>query len=508
MKRGLTKYKTVVWEILQRDTGKNLIVQLAVSFVDLDVYLVVVEEYKTDEFTITLNSEGTVKSCGNKCVDFFDYSSPKVEAEGLSLLFGMNESQVAELLSGESNRNLIGRHGSGIDFYCNVNIKRKKFGETSVVIVKVQKVDQNLEVCFVANSEGIVESFSSEIFAKLFGYKIDANGKQLHSILTIEEDRDSYEEKADKDSNSPKRKRKKIFSEEKTEKFEWRDDGEHIIKYFSGFIKNVDGSNSPVSAEFYSIVTPQGEKKSIVKVHRILMKMSKYYGKWELGEKIGSGMGGKVISARHKESLKPAAIKVIKKRSLEEEEMYGRVKKESEIMMQLDHPNIIKLYEVLETQKELMIVMELVAGGQDLLKFVNRRTDFSENAARTIFKQILSAIDYCHSKSIFHRDIKHDNLLVNNEDVVKLIDFGLSRTIEQGTLGTTFCGTPAYSAPEMVLGKKYNGENIDVWSLGIVLYSLVSKGSFPFDSISEILVKEMFISDDWSTECKDLISKC
>eukprot|EP01117_Protostelium_nocturnum_P016856 TRINITY_DN6754_c0_g1_i1.p1 TRINITY_DN6754_c0_g1~~TRINITY_DN6754_c0_g1_i1.p1 ORF type:complete len:591 (+),score=192.21 TRINITY_DN6754_c0_g1_i1:86-1858(+) len=509
MKRGLTQYKTVIWEVLKRDTNTTLMVQLAVSLVEENVYLVVINEYKAEEFSITLGSNGNVKSCGSQSMEFFGLESKAIQENGLSLLFGLNEEEIKSILATEQDRSLVGKHGSGVDFSCNVNVKKKKFGSTSIAILNVLKVNPKLDVSFVLDPEGNVESFSSIIFESVFGFKVEMVGKPLQSLLNIEAGSSSCEEGSDEAYNMDhKSKRRKLIEHECLESFAWQGDGEHIIKYYNGLLKHIDGSNLAIQVEFYSKTEKTGEKKSVVKVNRVLMKTSRYYGKWELAERLGNGSGGKVIAARHKESGKPAAIKVIKKRSLEEEEFFGRIKKESEIMMQLDHPNIIKLYEVLETKSELMIVMELVEGGTDLLKFLKKKEKFSEKDARVVFNQILDAIGYCHSKQIFHRDIKHENLLVSTEETIKVIDFGLSRVIEKGSLGTTFCGTPQYSAPEMILGKEYDGSSIDIWSLGIVFYSLVTEGEFPYEGINDILTKKLLtFPESLSEDCKDLIQR-
>jgi serine/threonine protein kinase len=123
-----------------------------------------------------------------------------------------------------------------------------------------------------------------------------------------------------------------------------------------------------------------------------------------------------------------------------------RSRREIEIMKQLEHPNICKILDVVESRDKLFIVMEYGAGGE-LQNF--QKQSINEPTARRLFLQILAAIDYCHNRNIIHRDIKHRNILLDADSNVKLIDFGLSN-FTSGHLRSTFCGTPAYAAPEMV----------------------------------------------------------
>jgi len=128
-----------------------------------------------------------------------------------------------------------------------------------------------------------------------------------------------------------------------------------------------------------------------------------------------------------------------------------------------------------------------------------------EAKARRVFQQLTSAVQYCHSLNIIHRDIKHKNILFDNRGSVKLIDFGLSNWACGGVM--SFCGTPAYASPEMLLGTQYMGPEVDVWSLGILLYSLVT-GKLPFLNVVDIVKQNYIIPPSLSHECADLIRKC
>jgi len=181
-----------------------------------------------------------------------------------------------------------------------------------------------------------------------------------------------------------------------------------------------------------------------------------------------------------------------------------RARRETEILSQLIHPHIARLYEVIETTTAMHLVMEYAES--TLLAYVLERNGLPETEARKFFSQILSAVSYCHKKNIIHRDIKHQNLLLEKNHSTKLIDFGLSNFMEEGKLRSTFCGTPAYAAPEMILGKQYVGPEVDVWSLGVVLYSMIT-GVFPFENVADIIKGQYVDPKNISEGCSDLIRK-
>ncbi|XP_028850554.1 NUAK family SNF1-like kinase 2 isoform X2 [Denticeps clupeoides] len=159
---------------------------------------------------------------------------------------------------------------------------------------------------------------------------------------------------------------------------------------------------------------------------------------------------------------------------------YGaHLEREVDIICSLTHPNIIRIHEVFENREKIVMVMEFASGGE-LYDYVQQREELSETEARHFFRQIVSAVHYCHRNGVVHRDLKLENILLDHNRDVKLADFGLSNRYEKGRLLDTFCGSPLYASPEIINGLPYLGPEVDCWALGVLLYALVH-GSMPFD---------------------------
>ncbi|NXF96716.1 SIK2 kinase, partial [Eubucco bourcierii] len=172
------------------------------------------------------------------------------------------------------------------------------------------------------------------------------------------------------------------------------------------------------------------------------------------------------------------AIKIIDKTRLDPSNL-EKIYREVQIMKLLNHPHIIKLYQVMETKDMLYIVTEFAKNGE-MFDHLTSNGHLSESEARKKFWQIISAVEYCHSHHIVHRDLKTENLLLDANMNIKLADFGFGNFYKSGEPLSTWCGSPPYAAPEVFEGKEYEGPHLDIWSLGVVLYVLVC-GSLPFD---------------------------
>uniref|UniRef100_A0A914I4A8 Protein kinase domain-containing protein n=1 Tax=Globodera rostochiensis TaxID=31243 RepID=A0A914I4A8_GLORO len=202
--------------------------------------------------------------------------------------------------------------------------------------------------------------------------------------------------------------------------------------------------------------------------------------RFEITAKLGSGTYGKVSLAFDHKTEREVAVKLIRKSAIENKQDLVRIRREIRIMSMLNHPNIIQIYEVFENKDKIILVMEYANGGE-LYDYVSKNGSLPEAEARRIFRQITSAVLYCHKNKVAHRDLKLENILLDARNNAKIADFGLSNYFGQRhKLLNTFCGSPLYASPEIINGTPYKGPEVDCWSLGILLYTLVY-GSMPFD---------------------------
>ncbi|CAD5226639.1 unnamed protein product [Bursaphelenchus xylophilus] len=201
--------------------------------------------------------------------------------------------------------------------------------------------------------------------------------------------------------------------------------------------------------------------------------------RFEITKKLGEGTYGKVSLAYDHKTEREVAVKLIKKSAIENKQDLVRIRREIRIMSMLKHPNIIEIYEVFENKDKIILVMEYASGGE-LYDYVGKSGSLPESEARRIFRQITSAILYCHKHKVVHRDLKLENILLDVSSNAKIADFGLSNYFNDKTLLNTFCGSPLYASPEIINGTPYRGPEVDCWSLGILLYTLVY-GTMPFD---------------------------
>ena len=202
-------------------------------------------------------------------------------------------------------------------------------------------------------------------------------------------------------------------------------------------------------------------------------------GNYVLGRDLGKGTFGEVMVGTHSLTGEKVAIKVLEKDKIVDVHDVERVAREIHILKIVRHPTIVQLYEIIETDKELYLIMEYARGGELFEYIVNRKRVREKDAAKFLH-QILSGVEYLHNLGICHRDLKPENLLMDDFNNIKIVDFGLSNTFKDGVALTTACGSPCYAAPEMVAGQKYNGVKADMWSVGVIIYAMVC-GFLPFE---------------------------
>jgi calcium/calmodulin-dependent protein kinase I len=276
--------------------------------------------------------------------------------------------------------------------------------------------------------------------------------------------------------------------------------------------KKKDGGGG---AAFVERVIPQGEPIKLDELDEDFILFEPIEDHYELGEEIGKGGFSVVYKAVRKSPHGEFAVKCIKKKMVEGDDI-KLLRREIQIMKKLNHPNILKLYEVYEDDEQFYLVMELVKGKELFDKIVERGM-YSERDAANIILQVVSAVRYLHENGIAHRDLKPENLLSAGEEeneIVKIADFGFSKSFaDEGEKLMTSCGSPGYVAPEILTAESYD-KSVDMWSVGVIIYILLS-GYPPFyaDSAPALFKKIMDVKydfddsvwDDISDSAKDLI---
>lgn len=233
---------------------------------------------------------------------------------------------------------------------------------------------------------------------------------------------------------------------------------------------------------------------------------------YEFDKILGTGHFGDVKLATHKVTGAKVAIKILNYRQ--------GSKNEITIMQTLKNAcfrntegskNIIFLLETIEMPKSILLVMEYMEGG-DLFDYVCDHGKLTDSKSKQVFKQIVSAVSFCHYNKVVHRDIKLENILLDKESNIKLADFGLSEIVEDGQFLKTQCGSPRYSAPEIVKGQLYIGQEVDIWSLGVCLYTILH-GYLPFEDENEknlyakINLGNFYLESFLSDQVQDLLKK-
>ncbi|WOL12557.1 CBL-interacting protein kinase 18 [Canna indica] len=202
--------------------------------------------------------------------------------------------------------------------------------------------------------------------------------------------------------------------------------------------------------------------------------------RYEVGRFLGKGTFARVYYARNVKTLQSVALKVIDKQKVLKVGLVDQTKREITVMRLVKHPNVVQLYEVMATKSKIYFALEYVKGGELFNKVAKGR--LREEVVHKYFQQLISAVDFCHSRGVYHRDLKLENLLLDDSGNLKVSDFGLSALAEskrQDGLLHTSCGTPAYVAPEVISRKGYDGAKADIWSCGVILFVLMA-GYLPF----------------------------
>jgi len=186
---------------------------------------------------------------------------------------------------------------------------------------------------------------------------------------------------------------------------------------------------------------------------------------------IGRGAFSRVILVRKKDTGRLYAMKIMRKDKLAREQKVKPIINERKIMEKISHPFIIKLYWSFQSKTELFFVMDLCTGGE-MFFHLGKVQKFTEERAKFYFAELLLGFEYLHSKDVVYRDIKPENILIDVDGHVKIADFGLSKVIPKRQRSHSFCGSPEYMCPEILLGQGHD-RRADIYCLGALLYELV-----------------------------------
>ena len=236
-------------------------------------------------------------------------------------------------------------------------------------------------------------------------------------------------------------------------------------------------------------------------------------GDYLIKKALGKGTFGKVKLGIYLPRNKKVAIKIIEKDRIKEEDDIVRLKREFEMLSQFNHPNVITVSEIFESNDEYFTVMEYCEGGE-LFNYIVANKYLTEEKSAFFYYQLINGLEYIHSLGIVHRDLKPENLLLTKDHILKIIDFGLSNYFkkDQIELLETPCGSPCYASPEMLSGVNYDGFKIDIWATGIILFAMLC-GFLPFDDkdnnilFQKILDCKIKFPNSLSQIAKDLLEK-
>ena len=243
---------------------------------------------------------------------------------------------------------------------------------------------------------------------------------------------------------------------------------------------NEERSSKSLKIEEKTMKTDNEQDKNNIKMK---YRPKKTIDEYLIKETIGKGTFSTVKLGEHIKTKKKVAIKILNKAKIKANEDLIRIKREIKILQMMNHPNIIKTYKIIENDKNYFIIMEYCQGGE-LFNYIVDKEKLDEDEASMFFYQLINALEYIHSLGIAHRDLKPENLLLIDNKIIKIIDFGLSNYFNGEHNLETPCGSPSYASPEIIKGETYNGFCIDIWASGIIMFAMLC-GYLPFDDDDE-----------------------
>ena len=226
-----------------------------------------------------------------------------------------------------------------------------------------------------------------------------------------------------------------------------------------------------------------------------LLNVPETFGKYRRLRKIGAGAFSVVVLCENMKTKQQFAAKVVSRQSIIQKGIYDRFEQELRLLQSFDHPNIVKLYDIVYTEKLIFLIMENCARGE-LFNYIVQSGVLADFQIKQFLRQIASALDYLHKRNIAHRDIKPENILLDAQTNCKLADFGLCHETMSNQLLMTPCGSPFYAPPEIVTNSPYDGKKGDMWSLGVVLFTMAT-GALPWTEMNQAQLIQQIIHADY-----------
>ncbi|PRP86153.1 par-1, isoform I [Planoprotostelium fungivorum] len=490
--------------------------------------LALVERYRESSAMVTTDANGIILT-SRDTLSVFGKNGPDVIRQSAETLFGNFDYKKEQ-----SPSNVRFKHANGTMFWAYVTKATIGVSGFTLNTFQIKPLSHTVDVILLLNSDHLITRTSVYSLSTMFNLTpLKLVGRSISEWM-VEDDEDSWSS-----VETEKRKRLKMSDSDVPDvssptdsqsaganraRFKHGDGGTVLVHFQSYPITHSQDQKigpAPLRCLYEGMLSPEDPFNGtpdmrirhsnfqpvqclrVSRVQQTTTESETEIEKYLFLETIGLGAFSKVKKAVDPTTGQQIAIKIVTKSKLSAEDLQ-RAHRETEIMMTLDHSHIVKLHRTIETPKKLYLIMDYV-DGCDLMGYVIEHNGLSEADSKGIFIQLVSALFYCHQRKVIHRDVKHKNILINRETKkIMLIDFGLSNWNEEGTMKTSYCGTPAFASPEMVLGHQYEGHLVDVWSAAVVLYSMLT-ARFPFSNVGELISGNFIDPPNVSEDCCKLI---